>query len=81
MTRGPSQKENARLVAAAPELRTSLANLLDHYLALANSGDCGNWNPEEEKEVIAARAALVEPKPEIPAADWRTQCQTGEELG
>lgn len=32
---------------------------LDHYLRLANCGDCGNWDPETEAEVIAIRAALA----------------------
>lgn len=42
-------------------LRKALADLLDHYTELVNCGDCGNWNPETEAEVIAARAALAEP--------------------
>ena len=50
---------NARLIAAAPELLESLRVLLALYVRLANSGDCGNWNPEDEPEVIAARAALA----------------------
>jgi hypothetical protein len=36
----------------------ALSGLLKRYTSLVNSGDCGNWNPEEEPEVIAARAAL-----------------------
>ena len=39
-------------------LRSRLQAMLDHYLRLANSGDAGNWDPEEEDEVIRARAAL-----------------------
>jgi hypothetical protein len=35
----------------------ALQSLLDRYLELANSGDAGFWDPEEEPEVIAARAA------------------------
>lgn len=38
--------------------REALVNLLDHYVALVNSGDAGNWNPEEELCVKAARKAL-----------------------
>ncbi len=37
----------------------ALEGMLDRYTALVNCGDCGNWNPEEEDEVIAARAALA----------------------
>lgn len=37
----------------------ALQSLLDRYLELANSGDAGFWDPEEEPEVIAARAALA----------------------
>lgn len=38
--------------------RTALVDLLDHYLELVNSGDCGNWDPETEPVVIAARKAI-----------------------
>ena len=40
------------------ELRAALAGLLKRYVDLAGSGDCGNWDPETEDQVIAARAAL-----------------------
>jgi len=40
------------------ELSTALTNLLDLYVTLAGSGDCGFWEPEDEPEVIAARLAL-----------------------
>jgi hypothetical protein len=33
--------------------------ILNHYIRLADSGDAGFWNPEEEEEVIKARAALA----------------------
>lgn len=32
--------------------------LLEHYVGIVNSGDCGFWNPEEETVVIEARKAL-----------------------
>ena len=47
----------------------ALEALLQHYVCLVNCGDCGNWNPEEEPVVIAARAALAAP---------RTPASTGE---
>ena len=42
---------HAALVAA-------LNGLLNKYVAMVSSGDCGFWDPEEEAEVIAARATL-----------------------
>lgn len=55
---------NARLIAAAPCLLAALETLTKRYVGLASSGDCGFWNPEEEDEVIAARAALSRAKGE-----------------
>jgi hypothetical protein len=40
------------------ELLAALKVLLDRYVSLINCGDCGNWDPETEAEVIAARAAI-----------------------
>jgi len=40
------------------QMREALQNLLELYTSLVNCGDCGNWDVEAEKEVIAARAAL-----------------------
>jgi len=39
-------------------LKDALSGILKRYVELAGSGDCGFWDPEEEQEVIAARAAL-----------------------
>jgi hypothetical protein len=36
----------------------ALTALLNHYTKLINSGDAGNWDPEKEPVVIAARLAL-----------------------
>lgn len=47
------------LERSAPLLRDALTALLDRYVSLVNCGDCGNWNPETEDQVIAARAALA----------------------
>lgn len=41
-----------------PTLVKALEGLLDHYVQLVNSGDAGNWDPEKEPVVIAARHAL-----------------------
>lgn len=39
-------------------LKKASEALLDHYVALVNSGDAGHWNPEEEKEVQTLRSIL-----------------------
>ena len=51
--------ENASLIAAAPDIHEALEGMIDMYTALINSGDCGNWDPEEDKEVIAARKSIT----------------------
>jgi hypothetical protein len=51
--------EDARLVAFAPDLLAAMQSLLADYVAGANSGDWGNWNPEQQQVVIAARAAIA----------------------
>jgi hypothetical protein len=50
---------NARLIAAAPDLLQHLEAMVAHYVQLAGSGDCGLWDPENEVEVTAARAAIA----------------------
>lgn len=52
--------ENA--AAEIEKLRDALYGLLEHYTALANSGDAGFWDCEKESVVIAARTALGETK-------------------
>ena len=42
----------------ATELGSRLDSLLNRYVELVNCGDCGNWNPEEEMVVKAARRAI-----------------------
>lgn len=37
-----------------------LSDMTEHYVQLAGCGDCGNWDPEKESEVIAARRMIAE---------------------
>lgn len=50
--------------AEIERLRAALEDLLGRYVALVNSGDAGQWDPEIDNEVIAARAALTKPEQE-----------------
>ena len=61
-----NEESNANLIAAAPELLAALNETLDTYVALANSGDAGNWNPEDELHVVNARAAIAKATGEQP---------------
>ncbi len=45
--------------AGVGELVEALVGLTDHYTQLVNCGDCGNWDPETEPQVIAARTAIA----------------------
>lgn len=56
---GPVHRANGRLIASAPDLLHTLRVMVYRYVSLVNGGDCGNWDPETEPEVIAARAALA----------------------
>jgi len=47
-----------RCVNSHEALVEALQGMLDRYTGLVNSGDAGNWNPEDEPDVIKARAAL-----------------------
>lgn len=49
---------DASQAAEIARLRKALENSLRVYVQLAESGDCGFWNPEEEAHVKQARAAL-----------------------
>lgn len=48
-----------RCVNSHADLLAALTHMTERYVSLANSGDCGNWNPEREADVIAARAAIA----------------------
>jgi len=54
--------ETARKLALC---REAMKAIMDHYVSLVNSGDVGKWNPEEEAEVINARAALTATEPTL----------------
>ena len=41
------------------DLFTALVAMVNRYTSLVNCGDCGNWDPETEEPVIAARAAMA----------------------
>jgi hypothetical protein len=60
-TSQPVNVWNAWKASAANEcaLRLALEDFLKMYVGNVNSGDWGHWNPEEDEEVIAARAALA----------------------
>lgn len=62
-------RNDARLIAAAPDLFEALTGLLEHYLSLANSGDAGFWDPEKEAQVIAARSAIAKAEGRTNLAD------------
>lgn len=54
------------LLESSPALFEALKQFVSEYVALINSGDCGNWDPETEEKVIKARAALSSAQPEAP---------------
>lgn len=51
--------ERDRLKRENGQLKAALVAMIDRYTALVNCGDCGNWDPETEDEVIAAHAVLT----------------------
>lgn len=44
------------------QLLEALEGMVNMYTAFVNSGDAGHWNPESDKEVITARAAIATAK-------------------
>lgn len=53
------ERQLADAVALNAEMLAALKAITERYVDLAGSGDCGFWNPEEEPEVQAARAAIA----------------------
>ena len=54
-----TQRANAHLIAAAPDLLAALKVMLANEIALAESGDAGFWDPETTDHVKQARAAIA----------------------
>ena len=50
--------ENRQLKARIKRLEEALEGTVKWIVDLADSGDAGFWNPEEQSVIIAARAAL-----------------------
>ena len=48
-----------RSVNLLPELVAACKAFLEGYIALIDSGDCGNWDPRTEPEVQAVMAVLA----------------------
>jgi hypothetical protein len=40
-------------------LAHALEQMIERYIRLVNSGDCGDWDPEMDDEVINSRSALA----------------------
>ena len=58
----PSHANAALIVRAVNSfepMKEALENLTKRYCDLVNCGDCGFWEPEDEKEIIASRAAIA----------------------
>jgi len=53
-------QELREMLAMQNSLYDALDRILERYIGLVESGDCGFWNPEDEEEVKQARAALLE---------------------
>ena len=58
------QKLLQEKIEVTNELYEALEDFIEMYVRMINSGDCGNWNPEEDTEVITARAALAKARGE-----------------
>ncbi len=57
------ERDEAREAAAlVPELLEALEAMADYYAHLVNTGDAGQWNPEEDDVIIKSRAAIAKTK-------------------
>ena len=70
-----AERQRDEATAMVERLRGGLKAMTEHYVSLAGCGDCGIWNPEEEAEVIAARALLSETQASEGRADPKDQPQ------
>lgn len=48
------------LAKRALAMRVALDNLMVHYVSLAETGDCGSWEAEEQDEIKQARKAVAD---------------------
>lgn len=57
-TENHNQQNQEELKARIKHLEEALEGTVKWIVHLADSGDAGFWNPEEQSVIIAARAAL-----------------------
>jgi hypothetical protein len=62
MTDTTEIEANARLIASAPELLSSLEAVTKAYVELVQSDYPPSWSAEKYSEVVAARAAIAKAK-------------------
>jgi hypothetical protein len=56
---GANAKFIVRACNAHEAMLDALKGVTEHYAELINSGDAGNWDPEQEAVIIKARAAVA----------------------
>ena len=64
MSWGPEEKHDAHLIAAAPDLYEALDVMLQQWVDLAECGDAGYWDANQDASVIQARMALAKARGE-----------------